>query len=53
MNKANDRVTKEDRILRVRHAVQLHEEDFHKEIAQDEVTERIAINLGGESDDSK
>jgi hypothetical protein len=39
--------------LRVRHAEQLQEEDFHKEIARDEVIQRITINLGDESDDSE
>jgi hypothetical protein len=31
----------------------LQQEDFHKEIARDEVIQRISINLGDESDDSE
>jgi hypothetical protein len=37
MNEAIDRVIKGDWISRVRHAEQLQEEDFHKEIARDEL----------------
>jgi hypothetical protein len=44
-------VAKEDWISSVRHAEQL--QDFHSEIAQDELTQRITINLGDESDDSE
>jgi hypothetical protein len=50
MNKAIDRIIKEGWISRVRHAEQLQEDEFHKEIARDEVIRRITINLADESD---
>jgi hypothetical protein len=53
MNEVIDRVTKVDWISRVRHAEQLQEEDFHKEIARDEVIQRFTTNVGDESDDSE
>jgi hypothetical protein len=52
MNEAIDRVTEEVWISRVRHVEQL-EEDFHKEIARDEVMQRITTNEGDKSDDSE
>jgi hypothetical protein len=53
MNEAIDRVTKDDWISRIRYAEQLQEEDFYKEIPEDEVMQLIAKNLGDESDDSE
>jgi hypothetical protein len=53
MNKAADRVTKDDWISCVRTFERLQEEDFHKEIARDEVIQRITINLGDETDGSE
>jgi hypothetical protein len=53
VNEAVDRVTDDDWMSRVRHAEQLQEEDFHKEISRDEVIQRININLGDEIDDSE
>jgi hypothetical protein len=52
MHETIDRVTQEDWISRARHAEQL-QEDFHKQIARDEVMQRITINLEDTNDDSE
>ena len=52
MHEAIDNTTQEDWISRVRHAEQLQEDNFHKEVARDETIESIIINLKDESNDS-
>ena len=52
MHEAIDNTTQEDWISRVRHAEQLQEDNFLKEVARDETIESIIINLKDESDDS-
>lgn len=49
-NEAADTVAKNDWISRVQHAEKL--QNFHKEIARNEVTQLIALNFGDDSGDS-
>lgn len=51
-NEAIDKITREDWVSRVAHAEKLQEEDFHKELARDDIVQNLIINLRDSDSDT-